>query len=158
MDATTIKCRALMAGDWCCDKHGFPMQITNVGEDYAYATFEGNEGDPWEFDDKDDQPEPIPLTPEILEKNGFSPETFLTAEWEKEVYFKEFSSCVVEPDDSGKYIFGTVTYWNKTDGDGSPKDWGTMYESRIYNLQYVNELQHALRLMGLNELADNFKV
>ena len=158
MDATTIKCRALMVGDWCCDKHGFPMQITNVGEDYAYATFEGNEGDPWEFDDKDDQPEPIPLTPEILEKNGFSPETFLTAEWEKEVYFKEFSSCVVEPDDSGKYIFGTVTYWNKTDGDGSPKDWGTMYESRIYNLQYVNELQHALRLMGLNELADNFKV
>ena len=47
------------------------MQITNVGEDYAYATWEGNEGDPWEFDDKDDQPKPIPLTPEILEKNGF---------------------------------------------------------------------------------------
>ena len=64
--------------------------------------------------------EPIPLTPEILEKNGFSPETFLTSEWEKEVYFKEFSSCVVEPDDSGKYIFGTTIYWNKTDGDGSP--------------------------------------
>ena len=43
-----------MVGDWCCDRHGFPMQITNVGDDYAYATFEGNEGDPWEFDDKDD--------------------------------------------------------------------------------------------------------
>ena len=36
-----------MVGDWCCDKHGYPMQITNVGDDYAYATFEGNEGDPW---------------------------------------------------------------------------------------------------------------
>ena len=102
--------------------------------------------------------EPIPLTPEILEKNGFSPETFLTAEWEKEVYFKEFSSCVVEPDDSGKYIFGTITYWNKTDGDGSPKDWGTMYESRIYNLQYVHELQRALRCCGLWDIADNFKI
>ena len=102
--------------------------------------------------------EPIPLTPEILVKNGFDPETFLTSEWEKEVYFKEFSSCVVEPDDSGKYIFVTTIYWNKTDGDGSPIDWGTMYDSRICNLQYVHELQQALRLAGLNELADNFKV
>ena len=101
---------------------------------------------------------PISLTPEILKKNGFSPETFLTSEWEKEVYFKEFPGCVVEPDNSGKYIFGTTIYWNKKDGDGSPIDWGTMYESRIHNLQYVHELQNALRLCGLNELADNFKV
>ena len=43
-------CKELQYGDWCCNKHGFPMQITNVGEDYAYATWEGNEGDPWEFD------------------------------------------------------------------------------------------------------------
>ena len=102
--------------------------------------------------------EPIPLTHEILERNGFNPDTFLTAEWEKKVYFKEFSSCVVEPDDSGKYIFGTTIYWNKKDGDGSPIDWGTMYESIIYNLQYVHELQHSLRLCGLDELADNFKI
>ena len=102
--------------------------------------------------------EGIPITPEILVKNGFDPETFLTAEWEKEVYFKEFSSCVVEPDDSGKYIFGTTIYWNKKDGDGSPIDWGTMYESRIYNLQYVHTLQQALRLVGLSVIADNFKV
>ena len=102
--------------------------------------------------------EPVTLTPEILEKNGFSPETFLTAEWEKKVYFKEFPGCVVEPDNSGKYIFGTTIYWNKTDSDGSPIDWGTMYNSRIYNLQYVHELQHALRLCGLDELADNFKI
>ena len=102
--------------------------------------------------------EGIPITPEILVKNGFDPETFLTAEWEKVVYFKEFLNCVVEPDDSGKYIFGTTTYWNKKDGDGSPIDWGTMYDSRICNLQYVHELQHALRLVGLSEIADNFKV
>ena len=107
---------------------------------------------------RDIQVKPIPLTPEILEKNGFSPETFLTAEWGRKVYFKEFPGCVVEPADSGKYIFGTTKYWSETYGDGSPKDWGTMYESRIYNLQYVHELQHALRLVGLNELADNFKI
>ena len=102
--------------------------------------------------------EGIPITPEILVKNGFDPETFLTAEWEKEVYFKEFSSCVVEPDDSGKYIFGTTIYWNKKDGDGSPIDWGTMYDTRIHNLQYVHELQRALRCCGLWDIADNFVV
>ena len=147
-----------MVLDWCCDKHGFPMQITNVGDDYAYATFEGNEGDPWEFDDKNCQPQPIPITSEILEKNGFSPDTFLTSEWEKEVYFKEFPGCVVEPDNSGKYIFGITTYWKKIDSDGSPIDWGSMYDTRIHNLQYVHELQRALRCCGLWDIADNFKV
>ena len=102
--------------------------------------------------------EPIPLTTEILEKNGFSPDTFLTAEWKRKVYFKEFPGCVVEPANSGKYIFGTTQYWSKTYSDGSPIDWGTMYESRIYNLQYVHELQRALRCCGLWDIADNFKV
>ena len=106
----------------------------------------------------EDKIEGIPITPKILEKNGFDPETFLTAEWERKVYFKEFPGCVVEPADSGKYIFGTTKYWSTTYSDGSPIDWGTMYESRIYNLQYVHTLQHALRLVGLSEIADNFKV
>ena len=153
-----MKCRELQVVDWVQDENGFQWQIIGVGDDYAYATFEDNEGDPWEFDDKDDQPEGIPLTPEILEKNGFSPDTFLTAEWKRKVYFKEFPGCVVEPANSGNYIFGTTQYWSKTYSDGSPIDWGTMYESRIYNLQYVHTLQHALRLVGLSEIADNFKV
>ena len=58
-----------MVGDWICGEHGFPMQITNVGDDYAYATFEGNECDPWEFDDKDDQPCAIEITEDILKQN-----------------------------------------------------------------------------------------
>ena len=132
------------------------MQITVVGD--GYASFEDDEENLCQIDDKYNQPEPIPLTPEILEKNGFSSETFLTAEWEKKVYFKEFPGCVIEPDNSGKYIFGTTIYWNKTDSDGSSIDWGTMYNSRIYNLQYVHELQHALHICGFSELADNFKV
>ena len=66
-----MKCKELQIGDWIQDRNGFQWQIIGVGDDYAYATFEGNEGDPWEFDDKDDQPQPIPLTPEILEKNGW---------------------------------------------------------------------------------------
>ena len=126
--------------------------LSQIPDTYVLHTWTANDYS------RDIQVKPIPLTPEILMKNGFDPETFLTAEWGRKVYFKEFPGCVVEPADSGKYIFGTTKYWSETYGDGSPKDWGTMYESRIYNLQYVHELQRALRLCGLNELADNFKV
>lgn len=101
---------------------------------------------------------PIHLTAEILEKNGFDSKTFLSDEWDKEVYFREFPGCVLEPNDDGKYTFGTICYWNKQAPDGSPEDWGAAYESRIKGLYYVHELQHALRLCGLTKLADNLKV
>lgn len=154
-----MKCKELQVGDKVVLINGIIATIIEVGEDYAYAVLNGYETmDPWEFNDQDNHPEGIPITPEILEKNGFGPDTFLTAEWGRKVYFKEFPGCVVEPADSGKYIFGTTKYWSKTYSDGSPIDWGTMYESRIYDLQYVHTLQHALRLVGLLEIADNFKV
>ena len=129
MDATTIKCRALMVGDWCCDKHGFPMQITTVGDDYAYATFEGNEGDPWEFDDKDDQPRPIILTPEILEKNGW---------WYD-------GDDMWQHEEVGFYIEKCNERFR-------------CYDINDIKLDSVHQLQQTLRLCGLNELADNFKV
>ena len=129
MNTETIKCRALMVGDWCCDKHGFPMQITNVGDDYAYATFEGNEGDPWEFDDKDDQPRPIVLTPEILEKNGW---------WYnvEDMWLHEEVGFFIEKF-NGRF---------------------QCYDINQIKLDSVHELQQTLRLCGLNELADNFKI
>ena len=142
-----MEAKELMIGDKVMVK-----VLSQIPDTYVLHTWTANDYY------RDFQVKSIPLTPEILEKNGFDPETFLTAEWERKVYFKEFPGCVVEPADSGKYIFGTTKYWSKTYSDGSPIDWGTMYESRIYNLRYVNELQHALRLCGLNELADNFKV
>ena len=51
-----------MIGDWVQNSHGMRWQVCGVGEDYAYATFEGNGGDPWEFDDKDDRPYGVRLT------------------------------------------------------------------------------------------------
>ena len=129
MKTETIRCRDLMVGDWCCDHHGFPMQITNVGDDYAYATFEGNEGDPWEFDDKDDQPEPIILTPEILEKNGWWYNT------EDMWQHYEVGFCIEK--------------WNGR---------FQCYDITDIKLDSVHQLQQTLRLCGQNELADNFKV
>ena len=160
MDATTIKCSGLMVGDWCCDKHGlFPMQITNVGDDYAYATFEGNEGDPWEFDDKDDQPEPIPLTPEILEKNGWY--YGLTSDEEDAEY------CLGGGHYNRHWCYdegtGSISLIFPNDTDGGELIIDDQSFNRHLNLVFcdtlhVHELQRELRLCGLNELADNFKI
>ena len=57
-----MKCKELQIFDWGHNKNGFQWRIIGVGDDYAYATFEGNEGDPWEFDDKDDRPYGVRLT------------------------------------------------------------------------------------------------
>ena len=142
IDAVTIKCRDLMYGDWCCDKHGFQWQIIGVGDDYAYATFEGNEGDPWEFDDKDDQPEPIPLTPEILEKNGFD---FVKGSDNRSVW-------------NGWWIYkGLELATCCLNREGNWPCYINIYDSNI-KCEYVHQLQHALRLCGLDELANNFKV
>ena len=127
-----MKCQELQIWDWITDGHGLPMQITNVGDDYAYATFEGNEGDPWEFDDKDEQPQPIPLTPEILEKNGWKE----TQYWHEYQDGKNTSRCCL-PDMRG-IINGL--------------------EIEHFKCEYVHQYQHLLRLCGLNELANNFKV
>ena len=146
MNAAKIKCRALMVGDWCCDQHGFPMQITNVGDDYAYATFEGNEGDPWEFDDKDAKPQPIEITEDILKQNN----------WEVQGYtlLPNEHYCVKY---IGKYCFlwslGTLSIWfdHKHYNDGLIAD-------IIVSCKYVHQLQQVLRLAGMAEMANNFKI
>ena len=153
-----MECKELQVGDWVLI-NGTSHKIQAI--DSIDAEIQADDDLYYIGEDRyhsEDKIKGIPITPEILERNGFNPETFLTAEWKRKVYFKEFPGCVVEPDDSGKYIFGTTIYWDKKDGDGSPIDWGTIYESRICNLQYVHELQHALRLCKLDELVDNFKV
>ena len=143
MKAVTIKCRALMVGDWCCDRHGFPMQITNVGDDYAYATFESNEGDPWEFDDKDDQPQPITIAKILLVNNGWEEGGFLDPNY-------SYSFCSIDREGfnlewKNEYLF--ITRINS----GEIPD-------MLSSVKYVHQLQQILRLYGLNELADNFKV
>ena len=159
MDKVTIKCRALMVGDWITDIHGFPMQITNVGEDYAYATWEGNEGDPWEFDDKDDQPEPIPITPEILEKNGWH---FDLTPYEKDLN----ECCGMSIDKHWCYadtnidisLFFPITGVEMGRLDVNNHHLKRYLEFVLSDTLYVHEMQNALRLCGLNEIADNFKV
>lgn len=73
--------------------------------------------------------EPIPLTPEILEKNGW---------W-----------------------FDTEDMWHHDEVDFSIEKWNGKFQCYDINqikLDAVHQLQQTLRLCGLNDLADNFKV
>lgn len=94
--------------------------------------FVGNEEDTDWFNE--DDADSIPLTDEILEKNGWK--------WRKKGVIKSLHLY----DKEGHSIM-TLTYGNIITVGG--------HEVKI---RYVHELQYALRLCGLNELADNFKV
>ena len=153
-----MKCKELQIGDWIQDENGFQWQIIGVGDDYAYATFEGNEGDPWEFDDKDDRPEGIPLTKEMLEKNDWY--------WGLTSDEEDFESCVMGTYDP-HWVYdegaGEISLLFPKDTDGGvlkidDQGFNRHLEFVWCDTLYVHELQHALRLCGLNELADNFKV
>ena len=135
-----------MVGDWITNRNGFPMQIINVGEGYAYATFEGNEGDSWEFDDKDDQPQHIEITECILKQN----------KWEVQGYTLLPSEHYYVKDEDGNHLLwnnGVLSIWfdYKKDND-------EVFSDIAVTCKYVHQLQRALRLAGLTDMANNFKV
>ena len=146
MGGIVMKCKDLQIGDWIQDKNGNPMQIIGVGDDYAYATFEGNEGDPWEFNDKDDQPCAIEITDDILKQN----------KWEVQGYALLPSEHYFVKDDGGNHLLwshGTLSIWLAC---GEAND--GVFSDVVLPCKYVHQLQQALRLAGLSEIADNFKV
>ena len=85
--------------------------------------------------------EPIPLTAEILEKNGWDGMVVYREYGVAEGVFNGNHDCEIGLDREGR-CFLTINSW----------------EYSICEIHSVHELQHALRLCGLTELADNFKV
>jgi hypothetical protein len=69
--------------------------------------------------------EPIPITAEVLEKNGFVENL---GRWYNSEYFMEF-----EPNKGA---------WDRTINCG---------EYSVYTIKYVHQLQHALRLAGVDK-------
>lgn len=123
-----MKANELMIGDWV-SYNGKPCRITGIMPPYnVYIS--------------DHFPlavvlaercEPIPLTEEILEKNGFDYD-----EIDEEWHHKKCPLILFNPwNNDGAFVLST-------------------YNSITFN--HVHQLQHVLRLCGLNELADNFKV
>lgn len=96
----------------------------------------------------EDKIEGIPLTPEILEKNGFergviTPSKFYRNIDNERLMFCSYGSC---------YGLGYV-HWNESN------DADIMHRLEVQQpIMYIHQMQHALRLFGLDQLADNFKV
>ena len=91
--------------------------------------------------------EPIPLTPEILEKNGF--EMFKYDGWVH--YYRIFGNSAIP------FVLHSMI-----GGEMLSQEVGIFSTSTDTNcgieVNYVHELQHALRLCRLNKLAENLKV
>lgn len=132
-----MKVNELMIGDWV-RYHSKLIKVTSL---YAKPTKEGdfvsNEVG-WSYDASTwvdgDFIEPIPLTPEILERNGFVKDAW--GEW-----WHRFTDG-----------FGSDFQLSITESGFSMKDIGNA------KINFVHQFQHALRLYGLNELADNLKL
>ena len=151
-----MKANELMIGDWVSDKYGYLTQITFIGN--GYVSFEDDEGNLCQLDDKCNQPEPIPLTPEILKKNGWY--WGLTSEEEDMVSLFEgaYDEHWVYDEGAGEIslIFPEDTNGGllKVDDQRFNRHLNFLWNDTLY----VHELQNSLRICGLNELADNFKI
>lgn len=82
----------LRIGNWVYDGiyAKYPMQVVAIGKDWVLLDFPGNEGGVWEADIKDLQP--IKLTEEFFEKNGFVKERFYC----KVFYFKKINGMILK--------------------------------------------------------------
>lgn len=97
---------------------------------------------------KADYIEPIPLTPEILEKNGFrkSEDGF----WPRYVFVADIEKCpqtVIDFSFYGENVSGhtLLKCWTRPQGcDGENN-------IHICDLKYVHQLQRALRLCGIEK-------
>ena len=112
-----MNCTDLMLDDWVLDTYtGKPMRV-------QYVDIKVGKG-----------LEPIPLTPEILEKNGF------------------------EKDDGGEECWGCDAGWvipGEYDECGKEKSWQVEIlgepNSFTGTIHFVHDLQHALRLCGIEK-------
>lgn len=100
---------------------------------------------------------PIPITAEILEKNGFE------VKKESKMLGLTIAACY-ELNNEAEY---PNKYWIRIDDFSDDEkirmSFDIQYPKKIHKLSgldiaYVHELQHALRLCGLNNLSDNFKI
>lgn len=107
-------------------------EIIRILEDTVYVMFDKQKDDWEEIDIKDI--EPIPLTVEILEKNGLEKDNHGLLYGE---YFDEDSKKDLE-----------ITVDNKTGEIWWSYNWD---EYRIIRLKYVHELQHALKLCKIQK-------
>ncbi len=140
-----MKASELMNGDWVYNKNiEKPMQVYPVMFSQMWKCDLSATTDDYNIF-------PIRITPEILEKNGFkkkcSEDTWYYA------FSDKSSHVIISLDELRKE--GEVFVFNKE----TEKHMKLYFRNRSFSsFCYLHELQHALRLCGLAELVDHFKV
>lgn len=127
-----LQAKELMIGDFIRIK-GKPWKVSyiapfDIGDARLAVISNDYDGNPYLSDI-----EPIPLTIEILEANGWE----LLSFYNREAYYAPNGVFSL---DLRNGLLRLIIH------------------GKIIIIQYVHELQRALRLCGLNELADNFKI
>lgn len=134
MKANELKATDLMVGDWVMNANGKPMQVKRIVFGH-FACAENGGANCWEYNNNF---KPIPLTPEILEKNGFENQGFR--------HHDEYDG-----------INDRVVLSNYKDYMNSANEWYVRIDSEDYcsiarcELTYVHELQHILRLCKIDK-------
>lgn len=96
---------------------------------------------------KYEEVKPIPLTAEILERNGFTHCITAPCGYYHAPACDMFDILFHASEDTYEDTWHVEIFTDHNDNNFV-----------LYNLCYVHELQNALRLCGLNDLAGNFKV
>lgn len=141
-----MKCNELMVGDWVADKYGYQLQSVFVGN--GYVSFEDDEGNLCQIDDKHNEPQPIEITTELLRNNGWRVKDGTYTSNDK-TYLME----TIIDNNRLDWKFGTLTIWLDYKNDNS-----VAYADIIFPCKYVHQLQQILRLAGMVEPANNFKM
>ena len=127
-----------MIGDWVCVTKNFTQKyhqiraLSNDEEDVLKGTYINDYGVECHSIFSMNDTQPIPLTPEILEKNGIKRDTNGRMFGE---YFDEDKNGFLEISVDCEGIWWSINY----------------EEYHILRFKYVHELQHALRLCGIDK-------
>lgn len=148
MKTTELNCKSLMIGD-LVSYNGTPIKVENIhGDCINYSPDIPYVQEEFFIDIADVKP--IPLTSEILEKNGFDKFLGLGVFFCKHIETQELSIMIDVLFCKDSHIVVDIEKQSFIEG--------TRNSLHSCDIQSLHELQHALRLCGLNELADNLKV
>ena len=144
-----MKARELQIGDLLYYKgkfNAFPFKVESITKKKVGYYAEPNDHRMYYLRLSDC--EPIPLTPEILENNGFKEgySYILTADGYKKLPQYKYKNMTQVQDICRNFI--TISY---SDLEGGVYDIQCGMDSHIYDLKYVHQLQHALRLCGIKK-------
>lgn len=131
-----MKTEELMIGDWVLVKELDPYNLTNVISEYQHQLRLKDFAEMYNAGEYKKY-EPIPLTKEILEKNGF---TSVEDRYNHKKYFL-----------LGKNEYNCDVYWEGLTILLVEEDYEPTTYAYICDAEYVHELQHVLKLCNIKK-------